>query len=205
MAWMHAAQPGRNRRHPAPMVRLVDNLVADLFGTIVLMTMSAPARAAADLSYLLSHASHVLATRMAAATAEIGLTPGSSACCSTRSKRNGPRSNWPRSLDLDKTTMVVTVDDLERAGLAKRPAVECGPPGPDHRGHPGGWSGPSPRGRRSSTACTATSSTRSRKNSARCWWTRSRDWSRGTCPPPWSRRGRCAGRGRRSRSTTDHP
>src|SRR5215471_18022426 len=39
------------------------------------MTTSAPERAVPDLSFMLAHASHVLATRMTAAFAEIGITP----------------------------------------------------------------------------------------------------------------------------------
>src|ERR1700733_7992017 len=39
------------------------------------MSTSAPSRTVPDLSYLLTHAGHVLATQMAAAMAEIGLTP----------------------------------------------------------------------------------------------------------------------------------
>ena len=39
------------------------------------MTTSAPERAVPDLSFMLAHVSHVLATRMTAAFAEIGITP----------------------------------------------------------------------------------------------------------------------------------
>lgn len=84
------------------------------------MTMSAPARAAADLSYLLSHASHVLATRMAAATAEIGLTPRGFCVLFHALEAERTQIELAEISDLDKTTMVVTVDDLERAGLAER-------------------------------------------------------------------------------------
>jgi MarR family transcriptional regulator for hemolysin len=102
------------------MVRLVDNLIADLFDTIVSMTMSAPARTAADLSYLLSHASHVLATQMAAATAEIGLTPRGFCVLFHALEAERTQIELAEISDLDKTTMVVTVDDLEKAGLAER-------------------------------------------------------------------------------------
>ena len=39
------------------------------------MTTSAPTRTVADLSRLLTHAGHALATQMSAAFAEIGTTP----------------------------------------------------------------------------------------------------------------------------------
>ena len=39
------------------------------------MTTRAPERSVPDLSFMLAHAAHVLATRMTAAFAEIGITP----------------------------------------------------------------------------------------------------------------------------------
>ncbi len=56
--------------------------------------MSPPTRTEPDLSYLLDYGGHALRAQMAAALAEIG--------------------------DMDKTTMVGTVDALEKAGLAER-------------------------------------------------------------------------------------
>ena len=53
-----------------------------------------PERTVPDLTGYLTHAGHVLETQLSAALAEIG--------------------------DMDKTTMVVTVDALEKAGLAER-------------------------------------------------------------------------------------
>jgi DNA-binding MarR family transcriptional regulator len=77
-------------------------------------------RQVADLSFLLNHASHVLATRMTAACAEIGLTPR--AYCVLRHAMAGEYTQieLAKLSDLDKTTMVITLDELEGAGYAER-------------------------------------------------------------------------------------
>ncbi|MEE1829053.1 MarR family winged helix-turn-helix transcriptional regulator [Streptomyces sp. BE20] len=88
------------------------------------MTTSPPERQIRDISGLLDHASHVLATRMAAAFVELGITPR--AYCVLFHALEGERTQIQLAelADLDKTTMVVTVDELEKAGLAeRRPSV----------------------------------------------------------------------------------
>jgi MarR family transcriptional regulator for hemolysin len=84
------------------------------------MPVSAPARTVFDLSYLLSHASHVLATQMSAAMAEIGLTPRGYCVLFHALEAQRTQIELAEISDLDKTTMVVTLDDLEKAGLAER-------------------------------------------------------------------------------------
>jgi MarR family transcriptional regulator, transcriptional regulator for hemolysin len=84
------------------------------------MSTSAPTRTAADLSYLLAHASHVLATQMAAAMAEIGITPRGYCVLFHALEAERTQIELAKISDLDKTTMVVTVDELEQAGLAER-------------------------------------------------------------------------------------
>ncbi|TNY35499.1 MarR family winged helix-turn-helix transcriptional regulator [Thermomonospora catenispora] len=84
------------------------------------MTALAPSSSAPDLSYLLDHTGHVLRTQMAAALAEIGLTPRMH-CVLVHALQGERTQNQLAELgDMDKTTMVVTVDALERAGLAER-------------------------------------------------------------------------------------
>ncbi|MFF2657120.1 MarR family winged helix-turn-helix transcriptional regulator [Kitasatospora sp. NPDC058032] len=73
-----------------------------------------------DLSGLLDHASHVLATRMAAAFTELGVTPRAYCVLFHALAAERTQSRLAELADLDKTTMVVTVDQLERAGLAER-------------------------------------------------------------------------------------
>ncbi|GAA1872435.1 MarR family transcriptional regulator [Actinomadura bangladeshensis] len=80
----------------------------------------APGRTKPDLSFLLDHTGHVLRTRMTAALAEIGLTPRMH--CVLVHALEGERTQIQLAEigDMDKTTMVVTVDALEKAGLAER-------------------------------------------------------------------------------------
>ena len=80
----------------------------------------APARTEPDLSFLLDHTSHVLRTRMAAALAEIGLTARMHCVLVHALEEERTQIQLAEIGDMDKTTMVVTVDALEEAGLAER-------------------------------------------------------------------------------------
>lgn len=84
------------------------------------MTTSAPSRTVVDLSYLLSYAGHVLSTRMAAAFEEIGITTRAYCVLFHALEEERTQIQLAEVSDLDKTTMVVTVDELERGGLAER-------------------------------------------------------------------------------------
>jgi MarR family transcriptional regulator for hemolysin len=84
------------------------------------MTASAPTRTVVDLSMLLSQASHVLATQMTAAFAEIDITPREYCVLFHALEAERTQIQLAKISDLDKTTMVVTVDELEKAGLAER-------------------------------------------------------------------------------------
>ncbi|MFE6870029.1 MarR family winged helix-turn-helix transcriptional regulator [Kitasatospora sp. NPDC057692] len=79
-----------------------------------------PVRQIRDLSGLLDHASHVLATRMAAAFTELGVTPRAYGVLFHALAAERTQIQLAELADLDKTTMVVTVDELEKAGLAER-------------------------------------------------------------------------------------
>jgi MarR family transcriptional regulator, transcriptional regulator for hemolysin len=84
------------------------------------MTASAAERGAPDLSFMLAHTSHVLATRMTAAFAEIGVTPREYCVLNHAASGELTQIELARLSDLDKTTMVVTLDELEEAGYAER-------------------------------------------------------------------------------------
>ncbi|GGR83252.1 hypothetical protein GCM10010252_22450 [Streptomyces aureoverticillatus] len=84
------------------------------------MTAMAPARTEPDLSFLLDHTSHVLRTQMAAALAEIGLTARMHCVLVHALQEERTQAQLAEIGDMDKTTMVVTVDALEQAGLAER-------------------------------------------------------------------------------------
>jgi MarR family transcriptional regulator, transcriptional regulator for hemolysin len=80
-----------------------------------------PASAAVpDLSFLLDHTGHVLRTRMAAALAEIGMTARMHCVLVKALEQERTQAQIAQLGDMDKTTMVVTVDALESAGLAER-------------------------------------------------------------------------------------
>lgn len=80
----------------------------------------ADAPLAGNLSWLLSQANHALATEMSARLEEIGIYPRG--YCVLKAALDGglTQSEIAAMIGVDKTTMVVTVDELERAGLAER-------------------------------------------------------------------------------------
>ncbi|MGW1743922.1 MarR family winged helix-turn-helix transcriptional regulator [Nocardia sp. NPDC001965] len=84
------------------------------------MTAMASVRAEPDLSFLLDRTSHVLRTRMAAALSEIGLTARMHCVLVHALEEERTQAQLAALGDMDKTTMVVTVDALEKAGLAER-------------------------------------------------------------------------------------
>lgn len=84
------------------------------------MTAMAAARTAPDLSFLLDHTGHVLRTRMSAALGEIGLTARMHCVLVHALEEERTQIQLAEIGDMDKTTMVVTVDALESAGLAER-------------------------------------------------------------------------------------
>jgi DNA-binding MarR family transcriptional regulator len=77
-------------------------------------------RQVTDLSYLLSHTAHVLATRMNAAFAEIGSSPREYCVLAHALDGQYTQIELAKLADLDKTTMLNTMDYLERAGYAER-------------------------------------------------------------------------------------
>jgi MarR family transcriptional regulator for hemolysin len=79
-----------------------------------------PAGSVADVSFLLQHTAHVLTTQMTAALAEIGMSPRAHCVLAHALEAERTQAQLAELSDLDKTTMVVTVDMLERAGLAER-------------------------------------------------------------------------------------
>ena len=73
-----------------------------------------------DLAFLLNQTTYALAGRMAAELAELDITPRVY-CVLTKAEPGGLTQNQiAEQAALDKTTMVVTLDEMERAGLAER-------------------------------------------------------------------------------------
>ncbi|MDF5755940.1 MarR family winged helix-turn-helix transcriptional regulator [Spongiactinospora sp. TRM90649] len=84
------------------------------------MTAMSPARTETDLSFLLDHTGLVLRSQMTAALAEIGLTPRMHCVLVHALEEERTQIQLAEIGDMDKTTMVVTVDALEKAGYAER-------------------------------------------------------------------------------------
>ena len=81
---------------------------------------SSPDVLAQNLSWLLSQASHALSTEMTAALEGIGLLPRGHRVPATALTGERTQTELAHLVGLDKTTMVVTLDELERTGLAER-------------------------------------------------------------------------------------
>jgi MarR family transcriptional regulator, transcriptional regulator for hemolysin len=73
-----------------------------------------------DLAFLLAHASHVLSTELTAELAGVGVTPRGQCVLSAALEGERTQIQLADMCQLDKTTMVVTVDELEKAGLVER-------------------------------------------------------------------------------------
>jgi MarR family transcriptional regulator for hemolysin len=92
-------------------------------------TKPAPARSpqplVANLGWLLSQASYVLTTQLTAALEAVGVSPRANCVLATAMTGQFTQIELARAVGLDKTTMVVTIDELEAAGLVRRrPASE---------------------------------------------------------------------------------
>src|SRR3954464_14886799 len=78
------------------------------------------ARVSPDLSFLVDKASESLAVRMTAALADLGLTARQYCVLDKAWAGDRTQGQIAEEALLDKTTMVTTLDGLERAGLARR-------------------------------------------------------------------------------------
>lgn len=83
-----------------------------------------------NLSWLLTQAHYALATRLAAALEPLGLTPRGHTVLSAALTGQYTQKQLAGLVGLDKTTMVAALDDLERAGFARRVPSET-----DRRAH----------------------------------------------------------------------
>ncbi|MEU4195622.1 MarR family winged helix-turn-helix transcriptional regulator [Kribbella sp. NPDC026611] len=81
---------------------------------------TAPPRTVPDLTGYFTHAGHVLETQLSAALAEIGLTIRMQCVLRHALDEERTQIQIAELAYLDKTTMVVTVDALEKAGYAER-------------------------------------------------------------------------------------
>jgi DNA-binding MarR family transcriptional regulator len=72
------------------------------------------------LIFLLSQAAHALTTELTAELEGLGITPRSHCVLTHALQGDQTQIRLAERCALDKTTMVVTVDELERRGLAER-------------------------------------------------------------------------------------
>ena len=79
-----------------------------------------PPKVEVDLMFLLGQASHALETEMTAALQALGISPRSHCVLSKALGGELTQGQVADLCALDKTTMVVTMDELEKAGLAER-------------------------------------------------------------------------------------
>ena len=80
----------------------------------------APEALAGDLCWLLSRASHALNTEMQAALEKLGISSRGFHVLNAALEGEHTQIELARIIGLDKTTMVVVLDELEQAGLAER-------------------------------------------------------------------------------------
>jgi DNA-binding MarR family transcriptional regulator len=78
---------------------------------------------AANLGWLLSQASHAVKTELTAALETTGISPRAHHVLKIAASGEHTQTQLARIVGLDKTTMVVTLDELEAAGLAERRPV----------------------------------------------------------------------------------
>jgi MarR family transcriptional regulator, transcriptional regulator for hemolysin len=73
-----------------------------------------------DLGWLLATVSHSLTTELTAALEDVSVTPRGYCVLNTAMRGEYTQTALAQTVGLDKTTMVVTIDALERAGLVER-------------------------------------------------------------------------------------
>jgi MarR family transcriptional regulator, transcriptional regulator for hemolysin len=83
----------------------------------------APECLTTDLCWLLSRANQLLSAEFDAALTNSGLTPRKHHVLTVAVSADHTQTELARIVGLDKTTMMVTLDELEREGLAERRAL----------------------------------------------------------------------------------
>jgi DNA-binding MarR family transcriptional regulator len=73
-----------------------------------------------ELTCMLSRASHAMTMELAAALDEVGISQRTHSVLNAASQGEYSQIELARIVGLDKTTMVVALDELEAAGLAER-------------------------------------------------------------------------------------
>jgi MarR family transcriptional regulator, transcriptional regulator for hemolysin len=77
-----------------------------------------------NLCWLLSRAAQSLSSQFSDGLEELGMSPRAQCVLSTAMSGDFTQTALAQAVGLDKTTMVVTIDELEAAGLAERRPAE---------------------------------------------------------------------------------
>jgi MarR family transcriptional regulator, transcriptional regulator for hemolysin len=84
------------------------------------MSHHQPERPEANLGWLLATVSHAFTTELTSALEAVSVSPRAHCVLSTALQGEYSQTALAHAIGLDKTTMVVTIDALERAGLVER-------------------------------------------------------------------------------------
>ena len=84
------------------------------------MSHHQPERPEANLGWLLATVSHAFTTELTAALEAVSVSPRAHCVLSTALQGEYSQTALAHAIGLDKTTMVVTIDALEQAGLVER-------------------------------------------------------------------------------------
>jgi DNA-binding MarR family transcriptional regulator len=84
------------------------------------MSHHQPERPEENLGWLLATVSHAYTTELTAALEAVSVSPRAHCVLSTAMQGEYSQTALAHAIGLDKTTMVVTIDALERAGLVER-------------------------------------------------------------------------------------
>jgi DNA-binding MarR family transcriptional regulator len=79
-----------------------------------------PGISTSNLGWLLAQASYVIKTQLTSALEEVGISPRAFHVLMTANTGEYTQTELAQQIGLDKTTMTVTMDHLEAAGLAER-------------------------------------------------------------------------------------
>jgi MarR family transcriptional regulator for hemolysin len=84
------------------------------------MSHEQPERPQENLGWLLATVSHAFTTELTAKLEAVSVTPRAHCVLATALQGEYTQTALAQAIGLDKTTMVVTIDALERAGLVER-------------------------------------------------------------------------------------
>jgi MarR family transcriptional regulator for hemolysin len=104
----------------AEMISSQAGIIAHMITVTETHEADPPEELSDDLCWLLARASALLTAESTAALRELGITPRQHYVLITARAGEHTQTDLARTVGLDKTTLMVTLDELERTGLAER-------------------------------------------------------------------------------------